>query len=142
VRDPDEVPAVERVFGKVIRAPLTTRGLARRGRLSRSLHVAVTTEVLAAIDEVIAAQPSPRPNRADVIRIALNDWLIRAGALKPREDRANLDRHIEHLEGEVAHLKPAASGKPSPSKGMAMLRRARAKSDLAKAKNKRAKGSK
>jgi DNA-binding XRE family transcriptional regulator len=59
---------------------------------------------------------------------------------KPRQDRANLDQHIERLEGEVAHLKPSATGKPSPATGMAMLRRGRAKSDLAKAKNKRAKG--
>ena len=57
-----------------------------------------------------------------------------------RQDRSNLDEHIGRLEGEVAHLKPAASGKPSPATGMAMLRRGRAKSDLAKAKNKRAKG--
>ena len=61
---------------------------------------------------------------------------------KGREDRNNLDQHIDRLEGEVAHLKPAASGKPSPATGMAMLRRGRAKSDLAKAKNKRAKSSK
>jgi transcriptional regulator with XRE-family HTH domain len=59
--------------------------------------------------------------------------------LRKREDRKNLDRHIEHLEGEVAHLKPVASGKPSPETGMAMLRRGRAKNDLASAKNKRAK---
>jgi transcriptional regulator with XRE-family HTH domain len=56
---------------------------------------------------------------------------------KHRQDRNNLDQHIERLEGEVAHLKPAASGKPSPATGMAMLRRGRAKSELAKAKNKR-----
>jgi transcriptional regulator with XRE-family HTH domain len=58
---------------------------------------------------------------------------------KQRQDRANLDQHIEHMEGEVARLKPAASAKPSPATGMAMLRRGRAKSDLAKAKNRRAK---
>jgi transcriptional regulator with XRE-family HTH domain len=49
-----------------------------------------------------------------------------------------LDDHIEHLEAKVADLKPAASGEPSPTRGMAMLRRGRAKSDLAHAKNKRA----
>jgi hypothetical protein len=61
---------------------------------------------------------------------------------KHRQDRNNLDQHIERLEGEVAHLKPAAAGKPSPATGMAMLRRGRAKSDLATAKNKRAKAPK
>jgi transcriptional regulator with XRE-family HTH domain len=61
---------------------------------------------------------------------------------KRHEDRNNLDQHIHRLEGEVTHLKEAAIGKPSPEKGMAMLRRGRAKSDLAKAKNKRAKASK
>jgi transcriptional regulator with XRE-family HTH domain len=60
---------------------------------------------------------------------------------KQRENRANLNSHIEHLEGEVAGLKGQASAKPSPDTGMAMLRRGRAKSELAKAKNKRAKGS-
>jgi transcriptional regulator with XRE-family HTH domain len=58
---------------------------------------------------------------------------------KHRDDRNKLDQHINRLEGKVAILKPAASGKPSPAKGMALLRRGRAKSDLAKAKNKRAK---
>jgi transcriptional regulator with XRE-family HTH domain len=62
--------------------------------------------------------------------------------LRKREDRKNLDRHIEHLEDEVAHLKPTTLGKPTPARGMAMLRRGRAKSDLAKAKNKRAKAAK
>lgn len=57
---------------------------------------------------------------------------------KQREDRNNLDQHIEQIERQVADLKPAASGKPSPDTGMAMLRRGRAKSDLARAKNKRA----
>ena len=58
---------------------------------------------------------------------------------KQREDRKNLEEHISHLETKIADLKPAASAKPSPAKGMAMLRRGRAKSDLAKAKNKRQK---
>jgi transcriptional regulator with XRE-family HTH domain len=62
--------------------------------------------------------------------------------LRKREDRKKLDQHIEHLEGEVAHLTPATSGKPTPARGMAMLRRGRAKSDLANAKNKRAKAPK
>jgi Arc/MetJ-type ribon-helix-helix transcriptional regulator len=96
--------------------------------------------MLVAIDKWIGFQPSPRPNRADVVRIALNDWLTRIGLLNTREDRENLNRQIEQLEGEVADLKPAAAGKPSPATGMAMLRRGRAKSDLAKAKNKRTKG--
>jgi hypothetical protein len=56
---------------------------------------------------------------------------------KHRENPNNPGRHIDRLEGEVAHLKAAASGKPSPATGMAMLRRGRAKSELAKAKNKR-----
>jgi Arc/MetJ-type ribon-helix-helix transcriptional regulator len=126
----------------VTRTPLTVRGLANRSSLShsRNLHAAVTTEMLVAIDKWIDSQPSPRPNRADVVRTALNDWLARMGVLKPREDRQDLDRHIAQLEGKVAGLKPAAAGKPSPATGMAMLRRARAKNDLAKAKDKRAKG--
>ena len=69
------------------------------------------------------------------MRLALDEWISRQVS-KAQEDRDNLDRHIDRLEGEVAHLKPAASGNPSPARGMAMLRRGRAKSDLAKAKNK------
>ena len=125
------------------RTPLTTRGLRQKGILarSRSLHAAVTSDVLAAMDQWIASQPNPKPNRADVVRLALNEWMSREVA-KAHEDRDNLDRHIDRLEGEVAHLKPAASGKPSPATGMAMLRRGRAKSELAKAKNTRAKAPK
>jgi hypothetical protein len=49
---------------------------------------------------------------------------------------------VEALKQKIAELKPATSGKLSPAKGMAMLRRGRAKSELAKAKSKRAKASK
>jgi hypothetical protein len=56
--------------------------------------------------------------------------------------RQALAAHIGNLEAKVADLKPAVSGSPSPAKGMAMLRRGRAKSDLAKAKNKRQKADK
>jgi transcriptional regulator with XRE-family HTH domain len=61
---------------------------------------------------------------------------------KQRDDRANLDSHIEHLEGEVAGLKSQVADKPSPATGMAMLRKARAKNELTTAKNKRAKAPK
>jgi hypothetical protein len=54
-------------------------------------------------------------------------------------NRQALAAHIEYLAGEVAHLKPAPSGNPSPAAGRAMPRRGRTKSDLAKARNKRAK---
>jgi hypothetical protein len=50
-----------------------------------------------------------------------------------------LERHIEQLEQKIADLKPKAAAKPSPETGMAMLRKAKAKNELTKAKNKRAK---
>jgi hypothetical protein len=54
---------------------------------------------------------------------------------------STLDEHIEQLEEKIAALRPAAfSAEPSPAKGMAMLRKARAKNDLAKAQKKRAEG--
>jgi hypothetical protein len=54
---------------------------------------------------------------------------------------STLDQQIEHLEERIAGLRPAAFAEElSPAKGMAMLRKARAKNDLTKAKNKRAKG--
>jgi hypothetical protein len=56
---------------------------------------------------------------------------------------STIDQQIEHLEEKIAALRPAAfSEEPSPAKGMAMLRKARAKNDLAKAKNKRENGPK
>jgi transcriptional regulator with XRE-family HTH domain len=57
--------------------------------------------------------------------------------LKGGEDRDNLDQHIDRLEGEVTHLKQQATGEPSPAKGMAMLRKAKAKNELTRARNKR-----
>jgi len=74
-----------------------------------------------------------------VVRIALNDWLMRMGALRPRESAEDLECH-RAARRQVAGLKPAAAAEPSPAIGLAMLRRARAKNDLAKAKDRRAKG--
>jgi hypothetical protein len=105
------------------------------------VRIRLQASELAPLDRWIENQ-EPRPTRPEAIRRVLRNWLIGAGLLKAREDRSNLDQHIEHLESEIANLKPAASGKPSPASGMAMLRRGRAKSELAKAKNKRAKVSK
>jgi hypothetical protein len=68
----------------------------------------------------------------------MGQFIARFGASRQADGIYDSDRHIVRLEGEVAHLKPAASGNPSPARGMAMLRRGRAKSDLAKAKNKQA----
>jgi hypothetical protein len=114
----------------------------KRGRpatgVGELIGVRVQPPELSALDTWIKRQEA-RLTRPEAIRRALRDWLAGLGLLKHRQDRSNLDQHIERLEGEVAHLKPAASGKPSPAKGMAMLRRGQAKSDLAKAKNKRAK---
>jgi hypothetical protein len=54
---------------------------------------------------------------------------------------STVDQQIEQLEEKIAALRPVAfSEEPSPAKGMAMLRKARAKNDLAKAKSKRDEG--
>jgi hypothetical protein len=136
---PHPAPQDKGVTDQVTRTPLTTRGRKQEGTLARSrnLHAAVTSDVIAALDKWIACQPAPKPNRADVVRLALDEWVSRQVLPLTHEDRDKLDTHIDRLEGEVAHLKPAASGKPSPATGMAMLRRGRAKNELAKAKNKR-----
>jgi hypothetical protein len=97
---------------------------------------------MAALDKWIASQSSPKPNRADAVRLALSEWLTGLGLLNSREDRNNLDKHIHRLEGEISHLKEQATSEPSPAKGMAMLRKAKAKNDLAKAKNKAARRTK
>lgn len=83
----------------------------------------------------IASQPAPKPSLSEAIRIALKDWLIGLGLMSQYDD-------VEALKQKIAELKPATSGNPSRAKGMAMLRRGRAKSDLAQAKNKRAKAPK
>jgi Arc/MetJ-type ribon-helix-helix transcriptional regulator len=116
------------------------RGPAPTGK-GQQVVVRMHDPMLSALDSWIERQEQ-RPTRPEAVRRAVGEWLTGMGLLRPREDRQNLDQHIEHLEGEVAHLKPAASGKPSPAAGMAMLRRGRAKSDLAKAKNTRAKAPK
>jgi hypothetical protein len=86
-----------------------------------------------ALNRWIASQPVPKPSLSEAIRIALKDWLIGLGLMSQYDD-------VEALKQKIADLKPAASGKPTPARGMAMLRRGRAKGDLAKAKNKRSKG--
>ena len=113
------------------------RGPARAKPRTVSAHV--PADVAMALDAWFDNQPEPTPERAEAVKLALRDWLTGLGLLRPREDQKNLDDHIGDLEAKVADLKPAASGKPSPAKAMAMLRRGRAKSDLAKAKNKRQK---
>jgi hypothetical protein len=108
----------------------------KRGRPavdSEAVNVRIDRSVLNALDGYIASQAEPRPTRPESIRKALKDWLIGLGLMSQYDD-------VERLKQKIAELKPAASAKPSPAKGMAMLRRGRAKSDLAKAKNKRAKG--
>jgi hypothetical protein len=88
-----------------------------------------------ALDAWIVSQPDPKPSRSEAIRIGLKAWLIGLGLMSQYDD-------VEALKQKIAELKPGTSGKPSPAKGMAMLRRGRAKSDLAKAKNQRAKAPK
>jgi len=67
----------------------------------------------------------------------------RSSHFEPRNHRTKEKPERQPRLGRATtHLKEAAIGKPSPEKGMAMLRRGRAKSDLAKARNKRAKASK
>jgi transcriptional regulator with XRE-family HTH domain len=95
-------------------------------------------------------RPGPlggRPETADKIRKALQDGGVTftnggEPGVKLKRGAKALDQRIEQLEDNIAELKPRAAGKPSPDTGMAMLRRARAKTELAKAKNKREKGDK
>jgi hypothetical protein len=97
---PHEIPQVEGVSNEVTRTPLTTRGRRQKGTLarSRSLHAAVTGDVIAALDRWIASQPKPKPNRADVVRLALDQWAARQEVPITHEDRDKLERHIDLLE--------------------------------------------
>jgi hypothetical protein len=121
-----------------IRVSINARKKPGRGRPavdSEEVRSRIHRPILAALDAWIASQPDPKPTRSEAIRIALKDWLIGLGLMSQYDD-------VEALKQKIADLKPAASGKPTPARGMAMLRRGRAKSDLAKAKNKRAKAPK
>jgi hypothetical protein len=111
----------------VTRTPLTKLPPGER------LVTHASPQMVRALDAWIASQPDPEPSRAEALRIGLKDWLIGLGLMSQYDD-------VEALKQKIADLKPAASGKPTPARGMAMLRRGRAKSELAKAKNTRAKG--
>ena len=110
-------------IAKVARATLAEFELGRRTPYARTLDDIQSALEAAGVEFTNGDQPGLRLR-------------------KQREDRKNLEEHISHLETKIADLKPAASAKPSAAKGMAMLRRGRAKSDLAKAKNKRQKAEK
>jgi hypothetical protein len=86
-----------------------------------------------ALNAWIGSRPAPKPSLSEAIRIALKDWLIGLGLMSQYDD-------VEALKQKIADLKPAAAGNPSSATGIAMLRRGHAKSELAKAKNRRAKG--
>ena len=54
---------------------------------------------------------------------------------------SSVDQQIEQLEEKIAALRPAAfSEDASPAKGMAMLRKARAKDELIKVRNSKLEG--
>lgn len=42
-------------------------------------------DISAALDRWIAAQPDPKPSRADAIELALYDWLVTWGMLPPSD---------------------------------------------------------
>jgi hypothetical protein len=111
------------------------RGRGRPAVDSEEVRSRLHRSILDALDAWIVAQPEPKPSRSKAIRIGLKDWLIGLGLMSQYDD-------VEALKQKIADFKPATSGKPTPARGMAMLRRGRAKSDLAKAKNKRAKAPK
>lgn len=93
----------------------------------------VSPEIKAALDAWIGAQPDPKPLRADAVRIGLKDWLIGLGLLSQYDD-------VEALNQRIDELRPKSSGEPTPARGMAMLRKARAKNELAKLRDKREQG--
>lgn len=100
------------------------------------MPVRLKSSLLSRLDEWISKQDH-NPSRPEAIRELLEEALGRLPVIATPEP---VEVKIEHLEKKVADLKPEATGEPSPETGMAMLRRGRAKSELAKAKNKRAQG--
>ena len=98
--------------------------------------VRLKATLLARLDAWISKH-NHNPSRPAAVRELLEQVLGKDEEPAAAEP-TGLDQRIGHLEGTVAELKPIAAGEPSPAKGMAMLRRGHAKSELAKAKNKRA----
>lgn len=125
-------------MAKVIAVKPKTRGRPATGRapfVGVRMPAALTDALTDALNRWIASRSDPKRSLSEAIRIGLKDWLTGLGLMSQYGD-------VEALKQKIAELKPATSGKPSPAKGMAMLRRGRAKSELAKAKNKWAKASK
>jgi methionine synthase II (cobalamin-independent) len=102
---------------------------------SALVPVRLKTELLSRLDVWISKQDH-KPSRPEAIRELLEQVL---GAGVQAVGTPAVEVEIERLEEKVADLKPQATAEPSPDTGMAMLRRGRAKSDLAKARNKRQK---
>ena len=101
------------------------------------MPVRLKAALLARLDDWIAKRDG-KPSRPEAIRELLEQVLGTEDAIAHAQSKA-LDARIEHLEGTVADLEPKASGEPSPETGMAMLRKAKIRNELAKAKNTRLK---
>ena len=110
--------------------------MSEEGRTQGSalIPVRLKSDLLSRLDVWISKQDH-NPSRPEAIRELLEQVL---GANIEPVETPPVEVQIKRLEKKVADLKPKATGEPSPETGMAMLRRGRAKSDLAKAKNKRA----
>jgi hypothetical protein len=78
---------------------------------------------MSALDAWIAARPDPKPSRPEAIRRLLDD------ALTPTRHEHSLDDKIAIAERIVAET--PVPKKPSPEKGLAMLKRGKAQAALA-----------
>lgn len=106
---------------------------------SEEVAARLRRDLLDGIDAYTAGQPSDsRPTRADVIRLALRDWLVDRSLLpRPQLDPEAVQAKIADLEAQAAALKH--DGTPSPGNALKTMKRAVAKNDATKLRNKLAK---
>lgn len=52
---------------------------------ARTISAHLPADIAAALDEWVASQPEPRPDRSEAVRLALHDWLTGQGLLNHRD---------------------------------------------------------
>jgi hypothetical protein len=98
------------------------------------------SELTDALDQA-AAQQDDKPTRSEMLRRIARDWLTERGFLKPAAlDPAAVVEKIEALEAKAAALKH--DGTPSPTNAFKTMKRAVAKNEATKLRNKLARAKK
>ena len=117
----------------------------KRGRpatgVGEQIQVRIQPDLLSPLDAWIADRASPPPTRAEAIRLALREWLVAQGRLKPPAlDPEAITEKIAELDAKAAALKH--DGTPAPANALKTMKRAVVKNEATKLRNKLAKAKK